>query len=320
MGVRTTWIFGGVVVLAVACDADGVHLGGEAPALRAAHDNSMYLNGSYLNSMYLNGSYLNSLYLNSLDLNGDYVRATEFAVDQDVTPDVWLEGSQLFIEKKNGAVVSGAGVDKVKIKYEVSKGGKTRKKTLRFNHAQPLAPGSDVWIYDIDLKDGGGGWTSLCVDGEGDATEAILLNDLWNAGTGDRLDHEPTALTYACRGSALAKCVEWGYRPWAQAEGASLREFHQACTRMVRADYCGDGVAHTVNGTPIHVLDEIGVQDVDPSVSYVVEAEWGVDGATCLNSANTRLAGQTIACSLPACGPSFASGGLLQSGKVVGGP
>ena len=86
---------------------------------------------------------------------------------------------------------------------------------------------------------------------------------------------------------------------------------------MVRADYCGDGVTHTTNGTPIHVLDALGVQTVDAGVNYVVEAEWGPDGATCLNGSNTRHADQNIECDIPACGSSFASGGLIQSGKVL---
>jgi hypothetical protein len=124
-------------------------------------------------------------------------------------------------------------------------------------------------------------------------------------------------VTFACRTAALAKCVEFGYRPWSVKSGTSLADHHQACTRMVRADYCGTGQAHTVSGTPVHVLDKLGVQTADPNVPYVVEAEWGPNGATCLNPANTRLPNQAIGCNLPTCGGSFASGGLIQSGKLV---
>ena len=51
--------------------------------------------------------------------------------------------------------------------------------------------------------------------------------------------------------------------------------------------------------------------------SYAVEAEWGPDGATCLNGSNARHPELNIACDIPACGASFASGGLIQSGKML---
>ena len=51
-------------------------------------------------------------------------------------------------------------------------------------------------------------------------------------------------LTLACEGGAITKCIRWGYQPWAQHSGSSLKELHQACTRMARADYCGTGLGH----------------------------------------------------------------------------
>jgi hypothetical protein len=36
-----------------------------------------------------------------------------------------------------------------------------------------------------------------------------------------------------------------GYKPWGHApEGTSLAAYYQTCVRLVRADYCGDGVGH----------------------------------------------------------------------------
>ena len=54
-------------------------------------------------------------------------------------------------------------------------------------------------------------------------------------------------------GGAIAKCVLWGYRPWATYNGTPLAQYHQACTRMVRADYCGTGTSYTVTGNRISV-------------------------------------------------------------------
>ena len=86
---------------------------------------------------------------------------------------------------------------------------------------------------------------------------------------------------------------------------------------MIRADYCGDGTSSTVNGVGIHVLDQLGIQEEALDLDYAVEAEWGPDGATCLNLANTRLSDVTPDCAPPPCGESFASGGVLQSGTIA---
>jgi len=50
----------------------------------------------------------------------------------------------------------------------------------------------------------------------------------------------------------IAKCYRWGYRPWVTGYG-DLATMHWTCTRLARADYCGDGVPHTRNGTTINV-------------------------------------------------------------------
>lgn len=60
---------------------------------------------------------------------------------------------------------------------------------------------------------------------------------------------------------------------------------HQACTRMVTADYCGDGTSHTITGRPIDVFDFYNpiknVQDTSSSAQYK-EAEWTAAGASWL--------------------------------------
>jgi hypothetical protein len=324
MNVRATWIFSGVVMLAGACDADepdvvGFEDVGEVE-LRMAQDNGLLLNGLLLNGLLLNGLLLNGLLLNGDGNPAEYVKATEFKFAGAIAQQVWLVGSELHVKTAGGEIKSGAEMTKLKVKFDVNEGGVLKKKVVRISHAQPLAPGSDVWVYDLDLKVGAGEWTPLCLDGAGQRTQAILIGDTWNPATGDRRAADSAAMTYACRGAALAKCIEWGYKPWSVADGVSLHDFHQTCTRMVRADYCGNGVPHTVNGTQIHVLDDRGVQGADPNVSYAVEAEWGPDGAVCLNSANTRLSNQNIECQLPACGTTaFSSGGIIQSGKITSG-
>jgi hypothetical protein len=128
-----------------------------------------------------------------------------------------------------------------------------------------------------------GPWQDACTDGADNPAKAILLKGDWASPTYSRVtgtDAEQRT-TWACRGAALAKCVEWGYHPEASHAGALLADHHQACTRMVRADYCGNGEHHTENGTPIDVGDSLGIQRHESE--WPIEAAWGPNGALCLN-------------------------------------
>jgi hypothetical protein len=141
---------------------------------------------------------------------------------------------------------------------------------------------------------------------------------------GDRADVGSTStrnthFTFACRDSSMTKCAErLGYKPWktittyvpdtdpdyppaaipislgGDPTNQYLNDYHQACVRMLRADYCGDGVAHTITGTQVDVFDCAKGQDAsgtgctgvqNSSTSWGLEAEWGADGAKCVSSA-----------------------------------
>jgi hypothetical protein len=77
--------------------------------------------------------------------------------------------------------------------------------------------------------------------------------------------------------------VRLGYKPWKNSrDGVSLWELHQACTRMLRADYCGDGTPHTRDGTRVEVYDTMGIQSPEPDSGLSFEAGWRADGAVCV--------------------------------------
>ncbi|MEZ4379858.1 MAG: ADYC domain-containing protein [Nannocystaceae bacterium] len=319
------------VVGATGCDSPeayeenfAVGEGRENPSeesLREGQYNGVRMNGVRMNSLRMNAAYLGVESLNALDGSDDYVATLGYdLIGNDEAVIVWLDGSELKILTDEGVTLQGTDLEGIRVHYELDEtahnhNGKHTKR-VRLNSVEPYAPGSDIFLYDFEVKNGTGPWEPLCVDAFGDATEAILLSGSWNGENGSRAA-EAGVMTYACRGAALAKCAEWGYRPWATGD-ADLFAYHQACTRMVVADYCGNGIAHTVDGTPIHVLDELGIQELDPNMAFVVEAEWGPAGATCLNVANTRLPGVYVGCEIPACGADFVSGGLIQSGKPTG--
>ena len=59
---------------------------------------------------------------------------------------------------------------------------------------------------------------------------------------------------------------------------------------MVRADYAGDGIGHTRDGTLIDLSDRLGIQrpgDDPPGRALAFEAAWGPDGAVCVR--HTRI-------------------------------
>ncbi len=123
-------------------------------------------------------------------------------------------------------------------------------------------------------------WYHLCQPDSAGINQAIPLTGRWDQ-TGAYIDDD--SITFACTNGALAKCVRWGYKPWKSIKGESLRDYHQACTRMVPADYCGNGIGHTKDGTPIDVYDRLGIQQQTKNSGMSFEARWNVDGAVYLN-------------------------------------
>ena len=298
-----------------ACDADESAMAPEVVA-KGFDSNGFRLNGFRLNGFRLNGFRLDE---SALSGGGDAIRLEGIRLAEDSTlassqvTSAWLEGSDLHVRTAVDKDLSGPELTGAEFVFSVLEDGVSDTKLVRIAGVDLLAPGSDIWIYDLELRTESDEWEPLCLDGKGDPTEAILLDGAWDGVTGDRVPLVAgRALTFACRDAALAKCVEWGYRPWASVDGVSLADYHQACTRAVRADYCGDGVPHTHNGVEIHVLDELGIQVVEGE--YAVEAEWGPNGAICLDPAHTRLPAPEFACELPLCGEAFAFGGLIQTG------
>lgn len=86
-----------------------------------------------------------------------------------------------------------------------------------------------------------------------------------------------------CTGGAQGKCVRFGYKPWRTLpDGTSLEPYYQACTRLVRADYCGDGKGHTHDGTPIDIFDHVGIEAEAKAPGMRFEAAWGPEGAVCI--------------------------------------
>lgn len=153
-----------------------------------------------------------------------------------------------------------------------------------------IVAGETAPEYRLSYKwqDGEDRWMPLCKDG----ASAVAVNGQWDLGVspggGGKKSIAAAEVTFACQGSAIAKCVTLlKYRPWSStAAGASLDVLHQSCVRAVRADYCGNGQSNTRRNQQVNFYDSAGVQR--DGADWPLEAIWTPDGARCVES--TRLA------------------------------
>lgn len=110
---------------------------------------------------------------------------------------------------------------------------------------------------------------------------------------GRRID-DATAIQLSCTHDSIGGCITWGYAPWDSHNGTSLKNTHQACTRMKRADFCGTGdPATTVNQsaylhTEIQLWDSLSIHTSSPQTISTMEAFWDTNGATCFNQPKYR--------------------------------
>jgi len=141
-------------------------------------------------------------------------------------------------------------------------------------------------LYGFSTPDSTGRWVPACQADRMGRKLGLALPGYFDLSGSYIAD---SSFTIACTGGAAGKCILFGYGPWVRAaDGTSMRPTFQSCMRMVRADYCGDGVPHTRNGTTIDMWDPKGVQSDSTRLSgFTFEASWAPDGAVWLN--RTRI-------------------------------
>ncbi|WP_375745029.1 ADYC domain-containing protein [Corallococcus interemptor] len=158
---------------------------------------------------------------------------------------------------------------------------------------QNLADGKAFWEYRVTATPEDTLSQPLCPTGSG---FALAAPHAWSAG-GELLPNSEY-FTFACAaknegtatqpffvgGGVIAKCIDWGYPPWATTFPLDVAmDYHQLCTRMATADYCGEGRSNTLDGTPLKFM---GPKDAIllnagglPATleGYSLEAVWKVD-------------------------------------------
>ncbi len=294
---------------------------------------SLYLYGGFTLSFDLAGRGLNGQSWNGKTLDGHAV--TRVSLDgvlldaRGHAADLQLVGSG-FAKAGVGGNHGGMNVDGARFSATLDDGDAI---ALRIaDSIDGKGKDHDVTRYLVTYETGAG-TRSLCgVAADGTPLRAIPLAGMWDlragvAGGGAHHD-DARGFTFACEGKVLADCVTMGYKPWvvgqlcdgkrgsSTCKDVAIADYHQACTRMLRADYCGDGAPHTVDGTVIAAWDALGIRVQDPA--FALEAEWTPSGARCAR--RTRVAGPTPKCwaglQKPDCGADahFLDGTLLMSG------
>ncbi|MCA9649618.1 MAG: hypothetical protein H6712_25645 [Myxococcales bacterium] len=307
-----------VVVAATGCDQedpfdslpDVIEDGGDAndsQTFRTIYDNSAVPNGFRYNGFRYNGFRYNGFRYNGFRYNSsllDGVAVTDIVYDPSTGGLEMTEsgGSETF---DAGEVMLFQGDEEDGTVFEIRISGVE----------QITASSQDYQFMQVETRvresadpEVWGDWEDACLDGGGIPVKAILLPGDWTNTDYSFIDGSDSGgdiTTFACRGAAMAKCVEWGYHPQGTYSSTDLGDHHQACTRMVRADYCGDGEHHTENGTVIDVEDDLSINVHESETNENIEAAWGPDGALCLNNPRktwwTRTDALTNCSSVPSC-------------------
>lgn len=230
--------------------------------------------GSSLSSLRrsMNGRALQGLTLSAATVT----RVTKGCVE---VADLHLEGSTL-VGTLQGQTIRGADFIGSTV-TQVDPDGVTVFTVISDVQVDASDPSNETLLYSLQSQNPiDGKITEACApDAEGKRF-AIPVPGTWDK-TGAH-QRSTSQFTFGCTSAAIGKCVQLGYRPWKSVNGQSLEGYHQACTRMIRFDYCGDGTTHTVDGTEVDVYDLLKINTRDSLLLMPFDAAWSEDGAYCI--------------------------------------
>lgn len=197
-------------------------------------------------------------------------------------PNLRADGGRFALTLADGSVRTSA--DLVGASLTLANGRQLRIDAV---HRQSDPNGRDLWLHSLSQNDGNGSWKPFC-QAHADGTRLALVVAGREHADGT-LAPDPEGIVITCTAGAQGKCLRFGYRPWDQGY-----DDYNACIRMVRADYGGDGQPYTVDGMTIDLYDDAGIQKPDHLPQHDFEAGWSPNGAVCVHhvrvAANTTLA------------------------------
>jgi ADYC domain len=216
---------------------------------------------------------------------------------------VTVEGAEFSVAFADGSILPREALKGMVLTFGDGSG---RQRRLRIDSVEPDPKDKDgeVMLYGLSEQDlESGEWRNACLpDPDGRRLGFPLAGSFTADG---RYEPAKGKLLITCTGGAEGKCVRFGYKPWGRAaDGTSLLPYYQACVRLVRADYAGDGRGTTRNGQPIDIYDKLGVQPPTYDLPYAFEAGFSPDGATCVR--HIRVKENATLASVEASAPSLA--------------
>ena len=198
---------------------------------------------------------------------------------------VEVQGTEFKVALTDGRVLRSREI--VGARLTIAMGGQMVRVRIDGVERDPDAKNGEVWLHTFSAELADGTWQNVCDPGPDGRRQGFPV-----AGRprpdGMLEPADPGVFELACTSGALGKCVRFGYRPWAFKDGLELREVYNACIRMVRADYCGNGTATTKDGQAIDMYDDLAIQkpENDPAMDF--EAGWTEQGAACVRHVRVK--------------------------------
>ncbi len=204
-----------------------------------------------------------------------------------------IDGTRFVLKNKDGRILDQSELIGATFNFRDANGAPLRVRLDGYIN-DPQDPTGEVLLYDFSYQDGTGQSHNICPPGPDGLTKAFPMSGKWT----DDGTHiaDPTTFNLICTAGAIGKCVRFGFKPWGKPPAGAkddvrMWDLHQACIRAVRADYCGDGIGNTENGTLIDLFDRYGIFPEDPKADaekkLAFEAAFSPQGAICV--ARTRI-------------------------------
>lgn len=215
-----------------------------------------------------------------------FLRLAPAAARAEKIVSVGVDGTQFSVSLDSGRVLNSEALSGAEFDVALP-GGERRRVRIASVRRDPVDPDGDVFLHRMQVADPSGAWVELCKPDATGARWAFPLRGQWD-GEGRRLSDRGLMLT--CASDVIGKCVRFGHKPWKTGpDGVALADYHAACVKAVRADYCGDR-ATTRNGQLIDIYDARSIQRRDttrPSEALPFKAAFSPSGALCV--AHTRV-------------------------------
>jgi hypothetical protein len=203
--------------------------------------------------------------------------ATGALAAQPVPTRMEVEGPMLKVTMSDGRVLKSADLIGMVLIIR-DHGGVVQRVKLAGLSDDPGDKSGTIKLHDFQVETASGQWQPYCQKWTSDGTQAGIPMATPDGG-----------FELVCTAGSKVKCVRFGYAPWATGpDGQSLRPMWEACNRMVRADYGGQGEATTLDGQIIDMYDPLKIQTPDMLPDHGFEAGWGPDGAVCVNHVRVK--------------------------------